>query len=69
MRNPLTLIAVAFETTPSYSNKLIYFFCMLFQFTCCIECNAGGAPHADIAFYAVDKLKKHAEKVKKHIRI
>ena len=29
----------------------------------------GGAPPAGIAFYAADKLKKRAEKVKKHIRI
>ena len=28
-----------------------------------------GAPPAGIAFYAADKLKKHAEKVNKHIRI
>ena len=67
--NPLTPIAVAFETTPSNSNMLVYFFCTLFQFVCCIKCNAGGAPPAGIAFYAADKLKKRAEKVNKHIRI
>jgi hypothetical protein len=41
---------------------LVYFFCMLFQFVCCITCNAGGAPPAGIAFYAADNLKKRAEK-------
>ena len=46
---------------------LVYFFCTLFQFVCCIKCNAGGAPPAGIAFYAADKLKKRAEKVNKHI--
>ena len=66
--NPLTPIAVAFETTPSNYNMLVYFFCTLFQFVCCIKCNAGGAPPAGIAFYA-DKLKKRAEKVNKHIII
>ena len=25
---------------------LVYFFCTLFQFVCCIKCNAGGAPPA-----------------------
>ena len=44
--NPLTSIAVAFETTPSNYNMLVYFFCTLFQFVCCIKCNAGGAPPA-----------------------
>ena len=67
--NPLTPIAVAFETTPSNYNMLVYFFCTLFQFVCCIKCNAGGAPPAGIAFYAADKLKKRAEKVNKHIII
>ena len=67
--NPLTPIAVAFETTPSNSNMLVYFFCTLFQFVCCIKCNAGGRRPAGIAFYAADKLKKRAEKVNKHIRI
>ena len=67
--NPLTPIAVAFETTPSNYNMLVYFFCTLFQFVCCIKCNAGGRRPAGIAFYAADKLKKRAEKVNKHIII
>ena len=65
----LTPIAVAFETTPSNYNMLVYFFCTLFQFVCCIKCNAGGRRPAGIAFYAADKLKKRAEKVNKHIII
>jgi hypothetical protein len=67
--NPLTPIAVAFETTPSNSNTRVYYFCMLFQFVCCTKCNAGGEPPAGIAFYAADKLKERAEKVNKRIRI
>lgn len=38
--NPLTPIVVAFETTPSNSNMLLYFFCTLFQLFCCMKCNA-----------------------------
>ncbi len=67
--NPLTPIAVAFETSPSNYNMLVYLFCTLFRFVCCIKCNAGGALPAGIAFYAADKLKKRAEKVNKRIRI
>ncbi len=67
--NPLTPIAVAFETTPSNYNMLVNFFCMLFQFVCCIKCNVGEVPPAGIAFYAAGKLKKRAEEVNKHIII
>ena len=40
---------------------LVYFFCTLFQFVCCIKCNAGGRRSAGIAFYAADKIKSSKE--------
>ncbi len=46
---------------------LVYSFCALFQFLCCIKCKYRWGRPAGIVFYAADELKKSAEKVNKHI--